>query len=69
MFEFSSLVKTNALFIAYTALSVECLGYGLDDLEITVRFLREARDFLQRLRNGCEIHSASCSMGSGGDGV
>jgi len=46
MFEFSSLVKTNALFIAYTALSVECLGYGLDDLEITVRFLREARDFL-----------------------
>ena len=46
MFDFNFIVKSNALFGADIALSVQCLGYGLDDLEITVRVLGEARDFL-----------------------
>jgi hypothetical protein len=43
-------------------------GYGLDNREIEVRSLAEAKDFSSSLcvQTGSEAHPASCTMGTGG---
>jgi hypothetical protein len=65
--------RSNFTPYAYTVRSQDSSGsivsdYGLDDREIGIRSLAEARDFssILRVQTGSGAHPASYTMGTGG---